>query len=287
MNNNIFNQMLKKYTINNQEDEENAIKEIIQEIILCALSRANFFDEAAFYGGTALRIFYGLDRFSEDLDFSLLKPNKDFDITKYFDAIKKEAMSYGLDVEITKKVKTNSPNIESAFLKSDTYETILLFFGSKSLIDNTKILKDIRIKFEIDINPPKNANYEFKYRLLPSPYEVRLYDDESLFAGKIHAILCRNWHLRTKGRDLYDYIFHLTNNTKINLKNLESKLKESNFISEDEILTLDKVKSFLKDKFSEINYEDAKKDVLPFIKNASKLNLWSKEFFINITDNLN
>ena len=94
--NSILNQMLEKYDIKNIQDETNAIKEIIQEIVLCGLSRGEFFDNAAFYGGTALRIFYGIDRFSEDLDFALLKPNENFDLTKYFSYIEKEVQAYGL-----------------------------------------------------------------------------------------------------------------------------------------------------------------------------------------------
>ncbi len=76
--------MLKTYDINNIYDRKNAMKEIMQEIVLCGLSRAGFFKKAAFYGGTALRIFYGLDRFSEDLDFSLETADPAFDLSAYF-----------------------------------------------------------------------------------------------------------------------------------------------------------------------------------------------------------
>ena len=212
--NSVLQNMLSKYEIKNTIDETNAMKEIIQEIVLCGLSRGRFFNEAAFYGGTALRIFYGLDRFSEDLDFALLEPNTEFDLSKYFSFIEKEVQAYGLNLTISEKNKTQDSNITSAFLKGDTKEHILIFFPNENM-QNITSLKNIKIKFEVDINPPSGAKYDLRYKLLPSPHQVRLYDESSLFAGKIHAILCRNWQYRTKGRDLYDYIFYLSRNTKV------------------------------------------------------------------------
>jgi len=204
--NSVLQSMINKYDIKNSTDEINAMKEIIQEIVICGLSRGGFFNEAAFYGGTALRIFYRLNRFSEDLDFALLEPNKKFDLSKYFSFVEKEVQAYGLNLSITEKEKNKDSNIMSAFLKGDTKEHILIFFPNENM-KNTTSLKNIKIKFEVDINPPSGAEYELKYKLLPSPHQVRLYDETSLFAGKIHAILCRNWGYRTKGRDLYDYIY--------------------------------------------------------------------------------
>ena len=229
--NSVLKNMLDKYDIKNTEDEINAMKEIIQEIVICGLSRGGFFNEAAFYGGTALRIFYGLNRFSEDLDFALLEPNKNFDLSKYFSFVEKEVLAYGLNLKIETKEKTKDSNILSAFLKGDTKEHIFIFFPNENM-KNTTSLKNIKIKFEVDVNPPSGATYEFKYKLLPSPHQVRLYDEASQFAGKIHAILCRNWNYRTKGRDLYDYIFYLSKETKVNLKLIKSKLVESEPITE-------------------------------------------------------
>lgn len=284
--NNIIEQMLLKYEIKNANDEINALKEIIQEIVLSGLSRGNFFDEVAFYGGTALRIFYKLDRFSEDLDFALITPNKEFDLSKYFSYIEKELKAYGLNLEINTKQKSIGSNITSAFLKGDTLEHILKFFPNEENNKYSSLFKDIKIKFEVDINPPAGATYEDKYKLLPSPHQIKLYDKESLLAGKIHAILCRGWKIRTKGRDLYDYIFFLANDTKVNLELLKNKLIESNAIDSKEILDIYKVNELLINKFNEIDYNDAKEDVKPFIKNVDSLNMWSKEFFISITENI-
>lgn len=283
--NSILNQMLEKYNIKSIQDETNAMKEIIQEIVICGLSRGGFFDEAAFYGGTALRIFYGLNRFSEDLDFALLKPDKKFDLAKYFSYIEKEVQAYGLNMKIVTKEKTKDSNILSAFLKGDTKEHILIFFSDNGFQSNNS-LKDIKIKFEVDINPPAGANYEFKYKLLPSPHQVRLYDEASLFAGKIHAILCRNWNFRTKGRDLYDYVFYLSRNISVNIELVKEKLIASNLISRDEYFSLDVLKEMLNRKFREINYIDAKEDVISFINDTDSLNLWNDEFFVEITKEL-
>lgn len=282
----VLTQMLSKYQIKNIEDKKNAIKEIIQEIVLCALSRGGFFNEAAFYGGTALRIFYGLDRFSEDLDFSLISSNQDFDLSKYFPYIENETKSLGLNFSVIEKEKTIDSNIKSAFLKVNTKEYILTFYEESK--DTIIINKEevIKIKFEVDICPPDGATYETKFGLLPSPYTVRIYDLPSLFAGKIHACLCRKWKTRVKGRDFYDYIFFLSIGAKVNLINLKSRLVQSKYIDESYELTIDNLKNLLIERFLNVDFMQAREDVLPFIKDKSKLDLWSKEFFIEITKRL-
>ena len=285
--NNIIEQMLSKYEIKNTNDEINALKEIIQEIVLAGLSRGNFFDEVAFYGGTALRIFYKLDRFSEDLDFALISPNKYYDLSKYFTYIDKELKAYGLNLEISIKQKSVDSNITSAFLKGDTLEHILKFFPNEENHKYDSLLKNIKIKFEVDINPASGATYEDKYKLLPNPHQIKLYDKESLFAGKIHAILCRGWKTRTKGRDLYDYIFFLANNTKVNIELIKNKLIESKYIEDKNNFDINVLKELLIKKFNEIDYTESKEDVIPFIKNVDVLKMWNKEFFISITENLN
>lgn len=284
--NNIIEQMLSKYDIRNTEDEINAIKEIIQEIVLLGLSRGGFFSEAAFYGGTALRIFYGLDRFSEDLDFALLEPNPGFDLSKYFSYVENELKAYGVNLEIHAKEKKGNSNISSATLKGDTLELILKFFANESEHRYNHILKDIKIKFEVDINPPFAATYDTQYKLLPSPHIITLYDMESLLAGKIHAILCRGWNNRIKGRDLYDYIFFLNKDVKVNLALLKCKLLESKYIDNYDDLSISKLKDLLTDKFNKIDYDAAKEDVKPFIDNVESLNIWTKEFFVSITNKL-
>lgn len=277
--------MLKQHDISTIYDKKNALKEVIQEIILCGLSRAGFFKEVAFYGGTALRIFYGLDRFSEDLDFSLLEENQNFDLAKYFPILEKEVKSFGLNMEITEKEKSIDSDIKSAFLKGNTREHMLLFYPNSPLlgISSNELIK---IKFEVDINPPKYASFEPQFKLLPAPYEVNLYDAPSLFAGKLHAVICRSWKNRIKGRDLYDYVFYLGKGTSFNLPHLRERLIQTGTIDSTSELTLKDVKNLLIEKFDAIDFEQAKKDVLPFIKDTRSIDIWSSTFFKAITQNL-
>ena len=284
--NNIITQMLAKYEIKNVDDEINALKEIIQEIVLSGLSRGNFFDVAAFYGGTALRIFHHLDRFSEDLDFALIEANSDFQLSSYFPYIERELKAYGLNLEVSTKKKINESNITSAVVRGGTLEHILKFFPNDENNQYNHLLKKIKIKFEVDINPPSGANYEYKYKLLPSPHQIRIYDMSSLFADKIHAILCRNWKIRVKGRDLYDYVFFLANHTSVNLELIKNKLIASNYIDPNSSFDILVLKKLLIAKFSVIDYKEAKEDVLPFIKDPQSLNLWNQDFFCNITEDL-
>ena len=284
--NNAIETMLKKYRIENQNDKENAIKEIVQEIVLSGLSRGGFFDKAVFYGGTCLRIFHNLDRFSEDLDFALIEKDNNFNIENYFASIKKELMSFGLEMEVSKKNKSQDGNdIQSAFVKGNTQMLVLTFFPNESangIISN----QTIKIKFEIDTDNPSGGIIETRYNLLPSPYKVKIFDETTLFAGKIHAIICRDYKNRVKGRDYYDYLFYCARNTKVNLVYLENKLKNSGKMSDNEHLDIALVKKMLKDRFESLDYEAAKKDVSSFINDTSSLEIWGRDLFVSTLDKL-
>ena len=282
----VIEQMLRPYEAQTLYDKENAIKEVVQEIVLCGLSRAGFFQPAAFYGGTALRIFYGLDRFSEDLDFSLKAPDANFDLAAYLPTLEKEVRSYGLNFKIETKEKSVDSAVKSAFLKGNTKEHILMFYADERLAPSIAASKLIKVKFEVDTNPPAFATFERKYRLLPIPYEINLYDMPSLFAGKIHAVICRSWKTRVKGRDLYDYVFYLSRGASVNLRHLGARLAQSDFIEADRTISLDDVKNMLYTRFEQIDYEQAKQGALPFIRNPDTLALWSADFFKGITESL-
>lgn len=284
--NHVINEMLNKYRAEGLADKKNAIKEIMQEIVLCGLSRAGFFKKAAFYGGTALRIFYGLDRFSEDLDFSLMAPDDSFELSEYFPTLKKEVASYGLNVEITEKEKTKESAIRSAFLKGNTKEHMLLFYSSDPAASAVAGNETIKIKFEVDTNPPAGAAFEHKYRLLPAPYEVTLYDMPSLFAGKAHAVICRAWKSRVKGRDLYDYVFYLSRGASLNTEHLKARLVQSGVWKAEDPFTVEDAKNLLCAHFETIDYAQAKGDVSPFIKDKAAIDLWSADFFKQITEGL-
>lgn len=284
--NTLVEQMIQTYKAHTVYDQKNAMKEVMQEIVLCELSRAGFFSKAAFYGGTALRIFYGLDRFSEDLDFSLMRAEDDFEIQSYFPALEKAVRAYGLNVMIDDKQKSSDSNIQSAFLKANTKEHLLMFYSADKEftgVSNTELTK---IKFEIDVNPPEYATFERKYRLQPVPYEVNLYDASSLFAGKLHAVIGRAWKTRVKGRDLYDYVFYLSKGISFNRKHLRARLLQSGHIKEDTKFELSDIQNMLRDRFDSIDYKQAKGDVIPFIRDTGVLDIWSADFFKQITDGL-
>jgi len=282
----IIEQMLKPYDTQTLYDKKNGIKEVVQEIVLCGLSRSGFFKTAAFYGGTALRLFYGLDRFSEDLDFSLKVSTSSYDFSEYLPILEKEIRSYGLNFRVEVKDKSTDSDIKSAFLKGNTKEHMLILFADEQLARSIGSGELIKVKFEVDTNPPDYAAFEIKYRLLPIPYEITLYDMPSLFAGKIHAVICRAWKNRVKGRDLYDYVFYLSRGTAVNLKHLTARLAQSGYIPQGMQITIEDVKEMLRKRFANIDFTQAKQDVLPFIKNPGALDVWNADFFCEITESL-
>ena len=285
--NNVIETMLSKYNPKNNADRENAIKEIIQEIALSGLSKGGFFEKAAFYGGTCLRIFHGLNRFSEDLDFALLHADPSFRLDDYLPFLKNEFSSYGIDLDVEKKTKGEGAEIQSAFLKGNTLMLMMSFFPKNEEAQKVVSNQKIRIKLEIDIDNPEGGRSRFEYRLFPTPCEIRVFDEATLFAGKIHAILCRDYKHHIKGRDYYDYLFYIGKGTKINLAYLENKLHHSNsLIKANEKLTIEKTKELLKDRFLTVDYESAKVDVLNFIDDKSSVEFWKKELFLSTLEGL-
>lgn len=284
--NSVIETMLEKYNPHNNEERENAIKEIIQEIALSGLSRGGFFEKAAFYGGTCLRIFHGLNRFSEDLDFALIEKDPNFRLNDYFPVLEKEFDAYGIKLSVEEKKKTFDSEIQSAFLKGNTLTLMMSFFPKSE--DTKKIISNqrLKIKFEVDIENPEGGRIESKFRMFPSLYEVKTFDESTLFAGKIHAIICRNYKSHVKGRDYYDYLFYIGKGSSFNLQYLENKLKKTGVLTDNEKLTLDKTKELLKERFETIDYESAKEDVSNFINNKDSLKLWKKELFLSTLDEL-
>lgn len=279
--NDIIKEMLSHYQIDSFADEKLALKEVVQEALLCSLYKAGFFQVAAFYGGTSLRIFHGLDRFSEDLDFSLLSPDPSFELAPYCPFIEKDLGTLGLRFKVSKKQKKNETGVKTAFAKGNLKELILEFFPSETSSLHPDEL--ITVKFEVDIMPPAGAEYETKYRLLPSYYGAKLFRLPFLFAGKIGALLSRSYANRVKGRDLFDYLFYLSRGVKANAKYLAGLLARStSFVQET--ITLDELQPLLFARFDAIDYEMAKADVKPFIKEDSSLEIWNADFFKGVTE---
>lgn len=277
--NDAIQRMLQRYKTNTQAEAERALREILQEVALVGLWRGKFFEHAAFYGGTALRIIYGLDRFSEDLDFTLLDPNHSFNWNLFQKNITEELISYGFEVSFTEKKKQTETAIQSAFLKTNTLHAFLQI-GAKGLFSNS-IHPDaiIRIKVEIDSQPILGFNVESLYLREPLPVSVRVLKESSLFAGKLHAALYRAWKTRVKGRDWYDLVWFLRRNIPLNSHYLEECMRANGELKMKENLSEDTVKKLLNKRLKEINLNAAKDDVRPFLRDPEQLDLWSVDFF--------
>lgn len=278
--------MLEPYACKTLDDYENALKQIIQQIALLGLWRSKFFEHAAFYGGTALRMLYQLDRFSEDLDFSLLKPDKHFNLTPYLKSIVTELMAYGFEVTLHSKEKTIDSSIKSAFLKANTQINLIKIIAPIQVKQHYHSQAALKVKIEVDIEPPLKFETEAKPLLQPIPFSVNTYTLPNLFAGKISALLCRQWKTRVKGRDWYDFIWFIQKKVPPNLIHLEQRLRYFDFYKESAPLTLDKLKTLLNERIKNLNVELAKNDVMKFIKNPSRLEGWSREVFQTAVEQL-
>jgi len=269
----IFNQMLARYEIQTINDKLNATHEVMQQVALSGLYRAGFFSKAAFYGGTCLRIFHDLPRFSEDMDFSLLEKNASFSIEDYFSAIQNEFQSLGREVQISKKEKKQESQIESAFLKDST-EIVNVAFQTEP---------SVKIKIEVDKDPPLNFNTENKLLLLPFSFMTRCIDIPGLFAGKIHAFLYRNWRNRVKGRDWYDLEWYVRNGHTLDFNHLKARVEQYGYSGREEFspeLTI----RLLKDRIEKTSIPRVLDDVKPFLKDSKGLDIWSTEYFLQIVD---
>ncbi|MDR2651525.1 MAG: nucleotidyl transferase AbiEii/AbiGii toxin family protein [Prevotellaceae bacterium] len=273
MENNIFDEMYARYTPTTKVEKQNALHEVMQEIALSGLYRAGFFDHAAFYGGTCLRIFYGMQRFSEDMDFSLLQADEKFHLENYFDAVIAEFQAIGREITITRKEKKTQTNIESAFLK-DTTEIYNLQFSTE---------KSVKIKIEVDTQPPAGFATEHKLLMLPFSFMVRCYTLPDLYAGKMHALLFRNWKNRVKGRDWYDFEWYVRNNISLNFAHLQQRAEQINAIAKNDF-TKEMFKTLLKEHILKTDINAVKNDVRPFIKKPAEMDIWSSDYFLQLVD---
>jgi predicted nucleotidyltransferase component of viral defense system len=281
MNSNIKT-MINQYQ-NSRINEETKLREILQQTALLGLERHGFFEKAAFYGGTALRILYGLDRFSEDLDFTLLKPNPHFDLVPYLEGMKKELSSFGFEMDVTKKTKTAETNILSAFMKANAIQLYLTIGEeTRGINHNAKI----QIKLEVDIDPPPHFRVTNQLVTNPTNFYVITLHQSDLFAGKMHAILYRAWKGRVKGRDWFDLIWYIQKNIPLGLRYLASCMSQAGNLSPGEQLNRDRVLELLKAKIQQIDWESAKADVRTFIADPGRLEIWTPRFFLDIIEHL-
>jgi predicted nucleotidyltransferase component of viral defense system len=282
----VVKHMLEKYPCHSQQDYTNALKEIFQEIALLGLWRAKFFEKAAFYGGSALRILYGLNRFSEDLDFSLLAEDKNFSLEPYNKAVTRELLAFGFEASVDTKVKAKKTDIESAFIKANAKKQFIAIETPLNIINDVHRMQTIKIKMEVDTTPPGLFNTETKFLLQPIPFSVKSFTPTCLFSGKIHALLCRPWIHRVKGRDWYDFIWFISRNISVNLPHLQQRLEQSGAQEEGEPFSKDILLELLKTTIQRTDFDKAKADISPFIKDTSSLNIWSETFFLSLLDQL-
>ena len=252
--NDIYQNMLSAYDLSTDQSRRNATFEVNQQIILAGLYNGGFFNEAAFYGGTCLRIFHGLQRFSEDMDFSLLAPNDKFDFTNFFQPIIDQFALGGRNIEIKKKDKKNVYDI--------TFQTE----------------KSVRIKIEVDTQPPLKFNTEQRLLLLPQSFMVRCFTLPDLFAGKMHALIYRAWKNRVKGRDWYDFEWYIRHNIPLNFTHLHERALQFNH----EEITKESFLERLNERLATSDINQVKADVLPFVRNPKELNIWSNDYFIEL-----
>lgn len=266
----LYERMLSAYDQSTDTGRRNAIYEVSQQLVLAGLSNGGFFDKAAFYGGTCLRIFHGLDRFSEDMDFTLLKEDSSFNFEQYFQPIIDQFAVVGRNVEIKKKDKKSFGKVESAFLKDNTDVYDISFQTERS----------IKVKIEVDIVPPMKFSTEQKLLLQPMSFMTRCVALPDLFAGKMHALVFRAWKSRVKGRDWYDFEWYVRNGIELNFSHLQERIRQFN----GREMTLNEFADELKKRLSTTDINQVKADVLPFLNNPRELEIWSNDYFLQLAD---
>lgn len=276
--------MLEGYSDNTPQIDK--LREILQQTALLGLVRHQFFEHAVFYGGTALRILYGLDRYSEDLDFSLIKPNPNFNFSPFLEGMHQELEAMGFKLDIAVREKNSDTGIWSAFLKANTL-SLMLSIHEQTQIKGIHPEQKIQIKLEIDTEPPLlHLPLESKLVRNPVPFYVVTYAIVDLFAGKMHAVLCRNWQKRIKGRDWYDMVWYIQNGIPVNLSHLRERMRQTAHLQQGERFGERELIERLHKKIDEIDWELAKSDVAPFIPDKRRLDIWSRQFFYDISAHL-
>lgn len=277
----VIEDRLRQYKPGSKLEELNALKEIAQEIALSALSRAEFFKQAAFQGGTCLRILYGLPRFSEDLDFILFTPDRSFAWQKYLKEIQLEFEAFGLSLEIKDRSEADSA-VKKAFIKENPFGKILQL----AYVRNRSDVQIIQIKLEVDTKPPRGSDFETKLVDFPIPFSITAQTEPSLFAGKLHALLCREY---VKGRDWFDFIWYVTRKTSFNPLFLQQALfQQGPWAGKNIEISLEWVKEQLKKKVSSIDWKAASKDVEILLKprELQSLSYWNEDFFEHYIERL-
>ena len=273
------------YQPRNRAEVHAALRQVMQQVALAGLFRAGFFEHAAFYGGTALRIFYQLPRYSEDLDFSLLQPNANFSIEPYVRALERECQSLGIAVTTRSKKKKKDSQIQSAFLNSSTRIRELLLTTDRYR-PGQKEEVSVKIKLEIDIDPPGGFATEERLLLKPFSCYIKCFSPEYLMAGKMHALLFRRWKTRVKGRDWFDFEWYIRRGIAVKLSHLNQRAVQSGDWTADRAMDKADLVSLLKQRIRDVDFDQARADAIRFIPDPSALQLWSQDYFLDLIRSL-
>ncbi len=276
--------MLGRYSRDTLEENLAALREILQQLALLGLWRSKFFERAAFYGGSALRILYGLERYSEDLDFSLLAPGRDFTLGTYGSSLERELAGFGFEVSFEPIDKSQESPIESAFIKTNTLKQMVLIEADRRLLRGFHSEQKLKIRLEVDVDPPGGFETETKPILQPVPFAVRAYSLPDLFAGKMHALLCRRWRNRVKGRDWYDFVWYVANYPRLHLSHLEQRMRQSGDYTSKDPLGPDTFREMLGQAVENLDIERAREEVLPFVLDRRSIEIWSADFLSSLVE---
>jgi predicted nucleotidyltransferase component of viral defense system len=279
-------QLFEEYRRKNHNSADRALAETIQAVALLGLSRTDFFTHAAFYGGTALRLMSNLDRFSEDLDFSLLQPKETFRLGPYLDALRDEMEAFGFSVDIGEREKSVHTPIQSAFIKANTRIHVIQAGVPEAIADRIHKNSACKVKLEVDVDPPPYAEYHVAFMDDPIPFSIRAYTGPSLLAGKMDAVLYRGWRNRIKGRDWYDFAFLVRRNVPLLLPHLEARLRQRGVYSDPAPLGKDHCTNLIAARIDAVDFQAAKADVIAFVRRPQDLDVWSREYFHHVLGNL-
>lgn len=272
---NILDQMLSGYSISDRQQKLDALREIVQQISLAGLADAGFFEKAAFYGGTCLRIFHGLPRFSEDMDFSLLNPDPEFKLESYFGGIYEAFEQVGIQVSISKKNKSQVTAIQSAFLKSETVQYDLKLEPGRL----------IKIKIEVDTTPPLMFSTEHRELELPRSFSVRCFTLPCLFAGKLHALIYRAWARRVKGRDWYDFAWYVKRRIPLDYRHFVERVSNTKH-ERHKPMTVASLREALMQKIQSVDIREVIYDVEPFVEDDSEISVWNTDYFLSLAEQM-
>jgi len=250
-------------------NERCALQAAMQEVVLCGLSDGGFFRHAAFYGGTCLKLFYGLDRFSEDLDFTRAGSASGVSLASYFDAVRRAFAAVGREVVVSEMEKSVLTDTESAFVKT---ETCAYQIGVKNA-------PKTMVKFEMDTCPALDFPSEVKFLLAPSPHSIVCCTLESLLVGKVGACLFRAWKNRVKGRDWYDLAWFAARKTPLRLDWLRQASSARHPEAAERLCDADGFRQVMCARIDAIDFDAARADVAPFVSNPHALDIWGRDYF--------